>query len=532
MIGRVVADRYEITRRLGEGGMGAVYEATHLGTRRRVALKVVSSTDPAKNAELLSRFQREARAVGALDTQHIVQVLDSGVDPDSRLPFLAMELLNGEDLQTLVARAAPLAPDLGLKIAAQACLGLAKAHQAGVVHRDIKPGNLFLTRREGDEVVVKLLDFGIAKVADPLSSTDDKALTRTGSMLGSPLYMSPEQAMGLKTVDLRTDIWSLGAVLYEMLTGRTPHQDIDTLGKLIVAIVSNPAPPIQQFAPWLAPEIAAIVHTALGMEPAQRYPSAGDMLGAIRALLPGGLGITEAELVPMSAELRSQVAERIPAADEGRASAAALIPSGRSRDLGSADARTAGSTMLGVTSSRSASRSSAAPVVLGVIGVLGLGALGAWAAFGRADTVKAVTEPSAANVPPVPEPGAPAPAATVAVEPARSVPIEIDPPNARVELDGKVVPNANGSVMLEGALGSVHSIRISLGQRETRGEVVIGEAGAVPKRVSLGVAIAEPKQARPPGLPARATAAASARRAGAATAAPAPTRATLDKTFE
>ena len=230
--------------------MGSVYEAEHTSTGRRVAVKVISTGDLTRDEALIGRFQREARAAGAIDTQYITQVLDAGVDRESNLPFLVMEYLSGEDLSVLLKRLGPVAPDLALRVVAQACLGLQKAHDAGVVHRDIKPANLFLAKRDAGEVIIKLLDFGIAKVKmDQAQDAETAALTRTGSMLGSPLYMSPEQARGNnKDIDHRADIWSLGVVLYQALAGKTPWNDITALGQLILAICQDTPASVQVHA--------------------------------------------------------------------------------------------------------------------------------------------------------------------------------------------------------------------------------------------------------------------------------------------
>src|SRR4051794_6908329 len=197
--------------------MGSVYEAEHTATGRRVAVKVITAADLTRDSTVVTRFQREARAAGAIDTQHITQVLDAGVDSADGRPFLVMEYMTGEDLQHVIKRIGPLSPDVALRVVAQACLGLQKAHEAHVVHRDIKPANLFLAKRDAGEIIVKLLDFGIAKVKmeQAQGNADDAGLTKTGSMIGSPLYMSPEQARGdVKNIDHRTDIWSMGIVLY------------------------------------------------------------------------------------------------------------------------------------------------------------------------------------------------------------------------------------------------------------------------------------------------------------------------------
>ncbi len=296
----LIDGKYQLVRCLGEGGMGAVYEGRHLGTGRRVAVKLVSPEALSKGPDVAERFRREAMASGAIESQYIAHVLDTGMDARTASPYIVMELLVGEDVQRAIKRVRRFTPDVALRIAAQACIGLQKAHDAGVIHRDVKPANLYLAIRD-HEVVVKLLDFGIAKVRlDPMTSTEtDK--TRSGMMLGSPLYMSPEQARGKKTIDHRTDVFSLGVVLYEMLSGKTPHAKSETIGDLIVRICGEPARPLQEIAPSVNAATAAIVHKAIALDPGDRFVSAAAMLAAIRALVPGGLGL-DATLLPVSAE--------------------------------------------------------------------------------------------------------------------------------------------------------------------------------------------------------------------------------------
>jgi serine/threonine-protein kinase len=307
----LVDGKYQLVRQLGQGGMGAVYEARHTGTGRRVAVKLIAGASMQRNAEVVARFQREAMASGAIESQHIAQILDTGVDPTTGSPYTVMELLSGEDLEQALTRLGPLAPDVALRITAQACQGLRKAHEACVVHRDIKPANLFLVKGEEGEVVVKLLDFGIAKVkADEAEAPESGSLTRTGSMIGSPVYMSPEQARGKKEIDHRTDVWSLGVVLYEALAGRTPHGHIDAVGELIFQICSVPAPPVQDHAPWVPAQVAAIVHRALALDPAQRFQSAREMGEAIRAQLRSGSTLAESMFVPLSGEARAVAAPK------------------------------------------------------------------------------------------------------------------------------------------------------------------------------------------------------------------------------
>lgn len=506
MIGKLVDGKYQIVRILGEGGMGAVYEALHTGTGRHVALKVIVSADLAKNQDMVSRFQREAKAAGAIDTQHIVQVLDAGRDPATGFPFMVMELLSGEDLQQLILRVGPLPPDLALRIVAQACIGLQKAHDAQVVHRDIKPANLFLARRDAGEVVVKVLDFGIAKVkADPSATKEDHGLTRTGAMLGSPSYMSPEQAKGLKGIDHRTDLWSLGAVLYEAMSGVTPHHTAETLGQLILAICSAPPPALQEVAPWVPAEVAAIVHGALQLDVEKRLPTAQAILDAIRSCVPDGIALTESMLVGVDPQQRALVAPKLAMSviTDG------LTASGLSRAT-SVPGATAGiplHTGSGQTFAQPpaahAPRRSAAVAVVGALMVLGVGGVAV------VKLARSRPAPSAEAVPAaVSEAPAEAPAAAVSEAPsvapaapelgARTVKVVIVPRNASVELDGAAAATKDGVLDVSGTLGSVHPVRVFVGARETTGDIVIAEGGAIPPKVELGTAIAAPSK---PGAP-------------------------------
>ena len=247
MIGEHIDGKYVVTGQLGAGAMGAVYAARNITTGRSVAVKVIQNglgTDPA----LVARFQREARAAGAIQSTYIAQVLDAGQDRTTDAPYLVMELLEGEDLDILVRRLGAVRYDLALRIIAQALAGLERAHAVGVVHRDIKPANLYIAHADAGQRVVKLVDFGIAKVKDEFAASNH-ALTQTSALLGSPLYMSPEQAKASKKVDARADLWSLGIVLYQLLTGHAPHAHAESLTELLLAICTEDVKPVQQAAP-------------------------------------------------------------------------------------------------------------------------------------------------------------------------------------------------------------------------------------------------------------------------------------------
>jgi serine/threonine-protein kinase len=265
-VGNKLGGRWRTVRRLGTGGMGAVYEAVS-DDGQRVAVKLL---DDAASRE---RFLREASAAKAIDSEHVVKTFELGVDEALGRPFLVMELCEGDDLASVLARAAPLAPEVVARIGVGAARGLAAAHAASVVHRDVKPSNVFL-HRDGDGYVVKVCDFGIAKT---MGETDvERAsleLTRTGGFLGSPRYMSPEQAKSAKNVDHRSDVWSLCVTLYESLTGRELWAGRSTLGEVIVAICTEPIEPLSKAAPWVQAGLARAVERGLERDPDRRWQS-------------------------------------------------------------------------------------------------------------------------------------------------------------------------------------------------------------------------------------------------------------------
>lgn len=278
--GRVIDTRYELTRRLAQGGMGAVYEARNTTTLKRCAVKLLLS-DVAPDSAEVKRLILESRSSSVVESDHIVSVFDAGFDAESGVPYLVMELLRGEDLRSLQRRLEVLAPALVSRLALQTAIGLARAHEAGVVHRDIKPANLFLTERDGGDHVLKIVDFGIAKIRTGSSLESVETLTQGSRVIGTPAYMSPEQARGERHVDATSDVWSLGVVMFELLTGRLPYSATSPLAALMTSIATEPLPFVRDRAPWVPPALAEIVDRAMQRDPSARYQHAGALRDAL-----------------------------------------------------------------------------------------------------------------------------------------------------------------------------------------------------------------------------------------------------------
>jgi len=302
LVGRTIG-KYRIVRMIGRGGMGRVYEAVNVNIRKRVAMKLIDH-ELAKNDEANARFQREALAASAVESPYIVQIFDAA-HTDDGVPFIVMELLRGRDLGSLLKTEGRLPLDQALLMTAQVLKGLHHAHSAGIVHRDLKPDNVFLVEREDEPVTIKLLDFGVSKIA---RQTDAplKTLTRQGTVVGTPYYMSPEQAQAFPDVDGRTDIYSVGAILYECLSGRTPVEG-QSYEQVIVNICVKDVPDIRKLVE-LPVAVAAMIHKALSREREERFANAREMLQALAESAPESLRGS----IP-SAQLRISAKPSLPA---------------------------------------------------------------------------------------------------------------------------------------------------------------------------------------------------------------------------
>ncbi len=273
-LGETIRDKYRIAGRLGEGGMGVVFQAIDTRKNRRVAMKVLRS-EMLDEPENVARFDREARAVSRLQGPHIARVLD--VDFTERgLPFIVMELLDGHDLSTEIELRGRIEADEAVDYVLQACKAMDEAHALGIIHRDLKPSNLFICDAGGARMV-KVLDFGISKII----SDDEVRMTMTQASFGTPLYMSPEQVRSSKNVDARTDVWSLGVILYELLVGRPPFVGSTTAAAAAIVTEEPPAP--RDVRRDLPEGLVNVVLTALEKDARKRYP---DVAAFSRALVP------------------------------------------------------------------------------------------------------------------------------------------------------------------------------------------------------------------------------------------------------
>ena len=277
--GQVLDGKYKIVRVIGEGGMGAVYEGENIRIRRRVAIKVLHA-GVASNTEMVQRFEREAQVAGTVGNDHILEILDLGALPGGER-YMVMEYLDGETLTDRIKARTQVAPAEAVQLLRQVLRGLSAAHAAGIVHRDLKPDNIFILKEKaGIRDFVKIIDFGISKFSEV--GGQSSRMTRTGALMGTPHYMSPEQATGSMDIDRRTDIYAVGIIMYEAVTGRVPFQ-AETFNQLLFEIALAKIIPARQVVPDLDPAIDSIIMKASARDPAQRFQSCEEFLAALQA---------------------------------------------------------------------------------------------------------------------------------------------------------------------------------------------------------------------------------------------------------
>jgi serine/threonine-protein kinase len=292
LVGTVLEQKYEITRKIGQGGMGAVYEATHKLIGKRVAVKILLDKYAQKD-QIVARLQQEARLASSIGHANIIDITDIGQTVDGRM-FVVMEFLEGESLGALISRTGRLEQTRALRIAKQIASALGAAHKKGIVHRDVKPENVFLLTRN-DQDYVKVVDFGISKSLRPEDGTDSPRLTQTGMVLGTPLYMSPEQARGDDELDHRIDIYALGVILYEMVTGEVPFRGSNYLNILSQVLADEPPPP-REHDPNISPDLEAVILKALEKDRSHRYQSMQELAADLSLLEGDSLSTTGARI--------------------------------------------------------------------------------------------------------------------------------------------------------------------------------------------------------------------------------------------
>lgn len=320
--GQILEGKYRIERLLGAGGMGEVFAATHLELGELVAIKLMLDDDVSSNA--LARFQREARAAARLKSEFVVRVLDVG-RREGGLPFMVLEHIDGQDLHQLVTSRGPLPITEAASLLAQVCEGVAEAHALGMVHRDLKLKNLFLTKRPDGTPLVKILDFGVVKVSSSSPQADQPSLTLTAaeSIVGSLPYMAPEQISMSSKVDARADVWSLGVCLYELLAGTRPFRG-SSAGEIVMGITRRPPPHLRSIRPEIPQDLADTVERALEKSLHRRFQSVAELARAlsshvsdptlgdrVQAILQGGVQTRAAPVVaaPMLAATSTWVAQ-------------------------------------------------------------------------------------------------------------------------------------------------------------------------------------------------------------------------------
>ena len=276
--GDVIAGKYSLVRLIGEGGMGVVFEATHVRLRQRLAIKVLRPDVPELDA-VVARFEREARAAAQLQSIHTARVIDVDALP-SGLPYIVLEYLEGRDLDAELGVTGAMSVPDAVDIVLQVAEAMAEAHALGIVHRDLKPSNLFICR-VGDQPrrIVKVLDFGISKI-----ESDDSRLTPSHAYFGTPYYAAPEQLRAASTADGRSDVWSLGSILFELLTGRTPF--VGSISAVIAKVVADPVPWPTELRPELPRDLARIVMHALQRDPMQRFQNMREFAQALEPFGP------------------------------------------------------------------------------------------------------------------------------------------------------------------------------------------------------------------------------------------------------
>jgi serine/threonine-protein kinase len=418
LVGAALEERYTIVREIGRGGMGVVYEAEHVELGKRVAIKVMLDKY-ANDQEAIARFKREALAASRIGNPHIIDVSHIGVAPDGR-PFVVMELLDGKPLSDILKVTGPMQPWRAIHIMRQVLRAVGAAHAKGIIHRDLKPDNIFIVNRDDEHDFVKLLDFGISKILDTNEQMASTRLTTTGMVMGTPLYMAPEQAMGAPA-ERGVDIYACGVIMFEMLSGRPPFDE--TNYNMLVAKLLTASPPyLSDLRSGLPTSLVVAVHHALEKEPENRYPTAE----AFAQALPSDRAMSEPNL---------EIARTLPPGASGHAAFATSNPSQ-------------------LTAPPPVKRGVPRWLIGGLLAVAGAGAIAAAVVLSKSPTrspttTSEVTPAPLPIAPPAPVP--PAPAADTG-----KLQIETIPSAATIKLDGHDMGSTPIEVTLKAGRHTLH----------------------------------------------------------------------------
>ncbi|HEX7500913.1 MAG TPA: serine/threonine-protein kinase [Polyangia bacterium] len=429
LIAQLVADRYRVIRKLGEGGMGSVYLAEHVVIEKKFALKVLAP-ELARRSDLVARFLQEARSASRIGHENVIDIMDFGQSPDG-LVYIAMEFLDGKDLGEIVRSKGAMEWKEARAIVLQICRALRAAHDKGIVHRDMKPENIFLIQREGQPHFVKILDFGIAKVMglDP----NGPRLTRTGMIFGTPEYMAPEQAEG-KDTDHRADIYAVGCIMYHLITGQTPFVAESFMTMLTKHLMEEPVPPSARRPDLvITPEMDALVLKSLEKDRERRWQSMAELVEAV-GVCPG----------PDMAAAKPPGGQTV---EMGGAHAAAALKILRAKGTGTETSRVSSRAVDSALSSADMGAAPAAAsrgktLVLAIVGVVLGGAMAAWLALSHGKP-QPPTPPPAAIAPPPPV--APTPPPAPPVHPAAAPTEPPVAPEAAVEVPSAEQPAKHGA---------------------------------------------------------------------------------------
>jgi serine/threonine-protein kinase len=422
-LGLLLLGRYRIVQKLGEGGMGAVYEGQHELIGKRLAIKCLHAQF-ATNPEIVERFYREAQSATAVGNEHIIEVTDVGTFDDGA-PFIVMEFLEGIELAKLIEQEGSLSISRLVHIVTQVCGALSAAHARGIVHRDMKPENIYLIRRGADSDFVKVLDFGVSKVRDASDSMGAHALTRTGMAIGTPYYMPPEQAQGVRDLDHRADIYAVGVILYQGLTGHLPF-DAESYPALLLKIVSERPAPLRVFRNDLPEALESLVLKAMARDRSDRFQTTQELADALQ---------------------RFSVLQTMPPESMSRRSAVSAIP--QTTPFVTAHDQPMTREPSSLPTAPGASRPWLVPAAIGAVAITGVVV---WLARGKPEPTESLLRPAAvvsqaAVVPGVPAEPVVARAAEPQQRPEEAVPrevqvkISVTPSDARIFIGDQEFPN-------------------------------------------------------------------------------------------